>query len=215
MSTAETWAARVGVPGSLIPDAGPSDVEELPGGRNYELLTSSLRHFLDDFAGALPDDATALELAGELQRWSFLLADCQASEQDQAFGRRADLPGRGQTMAPAFVTTSRHRDAVEGHVTFGRNYLGGNGAVHGGAIALLFDEVLGRFSDTDGRPAARTAYLNTTYRSLTPIDRRLHLRAWFENETGRERLLRGELRDGTRLCAEAEGLFITPEPGQH
>lgn len=82
-------------------------------------------------------------------------------------------------------------------------------------MALLFDEVLGRLSDTDGRPAARTAYLNTTYRSVTPIEWRLHLHAWFEHESGRKRLLRGELRDGTALCADAEALFVTLKPGQH
>jgi len=214
MRPVQSWEDRIGVPESFrVADERP-DLASLPGGPDYELLVESLRLFLDDFAGALPDARTSAELTAELQGWSHRLGALQVPERDQAFGHRTDLPGRGQAMAPSFVMTRRDRDGVEGTVTFGRYFLGGNGAVHGGAIALLFDEVLGRLSDTYGRPAGRTAYLDTVFRSVTPVERRLTVRAWFEREEGRKRFLRGQILDGTTVCAEAEGLFVSLVDGQ-
>jgi acyl-coenzyme A thioesterase PaaI-like protein len=128
-------------------------------------------------------------------------------EREQVFARRLDLPGRGQTMAPCFRVLSGDDHSVEGTVTFGRYFLGGGGAVHGGAIPLLFDEVLGRLANAGGRTRARTAYLHTDFRAITPVGVELSVTARFVREEGRKRLLRAELRHVETLCAEAEGLF--------
>lgn len=214
MELAEPWASRIGVPESFVVGSPADEVEDLPGGRHYGPLTAALAEFLDDFAGAVPDAATATSLTGDLLAWSRRLRELQVAEREQAFGHRPDLTGRGQVMAPAFVMTRRLPDAVEGTVTFGRYFLGGNGAVHGGAIALFFDEVLGRLSDTCGRPPGRTASLTTSYRAVTPVGQRLAVRAWFDSESGRKRVLRGEIRSGDTVCAEAEGLFVSLVQGQ-
>ena len=97
---------------------------------------------------------------------------------------------------------------ARGHVSFGRFYLGGNGAVHGGAIPLVFDELMGRLANTGGRPPSRTAYLHVNYRNITPIETRLVIEAHFDSEEGRKRILTGTIRDGDTLCADAEGLFV-------
>jgi hypothetical protein len=76
-------------------------------------------------------------------------------------------------------------------------------------VALLFDEVLGRLADTGGRPPARTAYLNTDFRAITPIRCELQVRAWIEREEGRKRFLAGEIREGSLLLAEARALFVS------
>lgn len=86
--------------------------------------------------------------------------------------------------------------------------------MHGGAIPLLFDEVLGRLASSEDRTPARTAYLHTDFRSITPVGEELVVRAWFVSEQGRKRILRAELMHGETLCAEAEGLFIELRPGQ-
>jgi acyl-coenzyme A thioesterase PaaI-like protein len=128
---------------------------------------------------------------------------------------RSDDPALGLNSAePAFLVREADRFSVRGTVRFGRYFLGGNGAVHGGAIPLLFDEVLGRLSGSAGRGLARTAYLRTDYRSITPVGVELDVHGWFVSEEGRKRVLRAELRDGDVLCAEAEGLFIVLNPGQ-
>lgn len=183
------------------------------GGVEYGDMIAALREFLDDVAAAAPDTTTTVALTRELRSWSDRLAPA-VPERQQIFARRLDLPGRGQTMSPNFIPITGDDQSVTGTVTFGRYFLGGGGAVHGGAIPLLFDEVLGRLSSSGSRTPARTAYLHTDYRSITPVGKELSVRGWFVSELGRKRLLRAELRDGDVLCAEAEGLFVELRPDQ-
>jgi acyl-coenzyme A thioesterase PaaI-like protein len=196
----DTW----GRPG--VPDPG--------GGAAYGPMVEALRDFLDKVAAAKPDETALLSLTDDLKSWSRRLAPFAVDEREQVFAHRHDLPGRGQTMAPAFVVTGGDEQTVRGGVTFGRYFLGGGGAVHGGAIPLLFDEVLGRLANSGQRPRSRTAYLRVDFRSITPVGVELAVSAWFVSEEGRKRLLRGELRHGETLCAEAEGLFVALRPGQ-
>ena len=182
-------------------------------GPEYARMIEALRGFLDSVAGAKPDIATIERLTGELRRWTAELASAQVPEREQLFGRRRDLPGRGQTMIPAFVVAESGDDAIRGSVTFGRYFLGRGDAAHGGSIALVFDEVLGRFANLGGRRPGRTAYLNVEFRSVTPLDRELTVTGEFVKEEGRKRYLHGELWDGTTLCAEAEALIVELRPG--
>jgi acyl-coenzyme A thioesterase PaaI-like protein len=184
------------------------------GGAEYGDMIAALRDFLDDVAAAAPDAATTVALTDDLHRWAERLAQSAVPERRQIFARRLDLPGRGQTMSPSFIPITGDREKVAGTVTFGRYFLGGGGAVHGGAIPLLFDEVLGRLASSGGRAPARTAYLNTDFRSITPVGVELAVRAWFVSEEGRKRTLRAQLTHGDTLCAEAEGLFIELRPDQ-
>lgn len=184
------------------------------GGAEYGDMIAALRDFLDDVAAAAPDAATTVALTDDLNRWADRLAQSAVPERRQIFARRLDLPGRGQTMSPSFIPIAGDREKVAGTVTFGRYFLGGGGAVHGGAIPLLFDEVLGRLASSGGRAPARTAYLHTDFRSITPVGVELAVRAWFVSEQGRKRTLRAQLSHGDTLCAEAEGLFIELRPDQ-
>jgi acyl-coenzyme A thioesterase PaaI-like protein len=183
-------------------------------GPAYAEMIEALRVFLDRIAGAKPDDASVRELEADLRAWNERLAMFQVSEHDQVFAHQFATPGRGQTMSPAFRALSSDAQGVTGVVRFGRYFLGGGGAVHGGAIPLLFDEVLGRLASTGGRSRARTAYLHVDYRAVTPTEVDLDVRGWFVSEAGRKRVLRAELRHGSTLCAEAEGLFVELRPGQ-
>ncbi|WP_199778573.1 MULTISPECIES: hotdog domain-containing protein [Mycobacterium avium complex (MAC)] len=177
-------------------------------------MIAALRDFLDHVAAAAPDTSTIVALKQDLRGWADCLAQSAVPEQRQIFARRLDLPGRGQTMSPNFIPTAGDHEKVEGSVTFGRYFLGGGGAVHGGAIPLLFDEVLGRLASSGDRAPARTAYLHTDFRSITPVGEELAVRAWFVSEQGRKRVLRAQLTHGDTLCAEAEGLFIELRPDQ-
>lgn len=184
------------------------------GGAEYGDMIAALRDFLDHVAAAAPDTATIVALKQDLRGWADRLAQSAVPERRQIFARRLDLPGRGQTMSPNFIPTAGDHEKVEGSVTFGRYFLGGGGAVHGGAIPLLFDEVLGRLASSGDRAPARTAYLHTDFRSITPVGEELAVRAWFVSEQGRKRVLRAQLTHGDTLCAEAEGLFIELRPDQ-
>jgi acyl-coenzyme A thioesterase PaaI-like protein len=184
------------------------------GGAEYGDMITALRDFLDGVAAAAPTTETTVELAQDLRAWADRLTQVAVPERRQIFARRLDLPGRGQTMSPSFIPTTGDHTHVEGRVTFGRYFLGGGGAVHGGAIPLLFDEVLGRLASSGDRAPARTAYLHTDFRSITPVGKELAVHAWFVSEQGRKRILRATLSHDDVLCAEAEGLFIALRPDQ-
>lgn len=184
-----------------------------PGGPGFGDMIETLRALQDTIAGAAPPPELVEEATRTLRDLSAALASHAVPEREQITGHRTDLPGRGQTMAPAFLPDEWDDSRVSGRVTFGRHYLGGNGAVHGGAIPLLFDEVLGRLSNS-GRPVARTAYLHVNFRRITPVGVELRLDAKFEREEGRKRVLTAALYDGDHVTADAEGLFIALRPGQ-
>lgn len=183
------------------------------GGEAFGAFAGALRTFLDRVAAARPDAATLHALTASLQSWSDDLAPFAAAEREQFFARRFDLPGRGSALFPPYVIEANDAGSLRGRVALGRYFLGGNGAAHGGAVAMLFDDLLGRLANMGGRPRARTAYLRTDYRAVTPLDVELRFHGWIVGEEGRKRHARIELHHGDTLCAEAEALFIALKPG--
>jgi acyl-coenzyme A thioesterase PaaI-like protein len=190
----------------------PSD-ERPTGGDLLPVAIEALRRLQNTITGSGPDDAVWGDVARRLDEVSAMLAEHPVPESLQVVGHRVDIPGRAQAMSPPLYVDEWDDEHVSARVTFGRFYLGGNGAVHGGAIPLLFDEVLGRLANT-GRPRSRTAYLHVDYRAITPIERELVVSGRVDRIEGRKRFLRSELRDGDVLVAEAEGLFVALNPGQ-
>ena len=120
---------------------------------------------------------------------------------------RSPFVGRANPVAPPM-----HLAVVDGHieatVTFGRSYEGPPGFVHGGFVAGIFDEALGAAQAFSGR-AGMTGRLIVNYRSPTPLDTELRLRADLDSVDGRKIRCSATLWAGDLLCAEAEGLFIT------
>jgi hypothetical protein len=182
-------------------------------GAAYGRTIDALRVFLDRFAEASPDEQLLAELEAVLNGWSSRLEPLAVRERERVYGRRQELPGLGQVTSPQFFADTEDDHAVTGRVRFGQYFLGGNMAAHGGTIPLFFDEVLGRLAQS-GRTPCRTAYLHTDYRSITPIGPELTARAWFVEESGRKRFVRGTLHHGDVLCAEADALFVGLRPGQ-
>jgi acyl-coenzyme A thioesterase PaaI-like protein len=97
-------------------------------------------------------------------------------------------------------------DELTGQVRFTRRFEGSGGAAHGGFVAGVFDHVLGVVANGDAR--RRTASITVDYRSLTPIDTLLRLRARVERVDGRKLWATASLLHADRLCAEARGLFV-------
>ena len=98
---------------------------------------------------------------------------------------------------------------------FSRFSVGGNYAVHGGVLPLLFDSVFGMVIHAAGRPISRTAFLHVDYRKVTPIDTPLIARGWVGETEGRKAFVNAELRDPEEnLLAEANGLMVRLLPGQ-
>ncbi|MCU1603043.1 MAG: PaaI family thioesterase [Frankiales bacterium] len=190
-----------------------SSTQEVPPGDEHARLVAETRRYQDLLTGASAPVEVLAAAADHVAAAAAALAAHQVPEREQVTGHRHDVPGRGQTMSPVVYVDEAVGTSVRGRVTFGRFYLGGNGAAHGGSIPLFFDEVLGRLANTTG-PRSRTAYLHTDYRSITPIGRELSFAAQLDREDGRKRWFRCRLLDCEVLCAEAEGLFVALRPGQ-
>ena len=185
-----------------------------PAPEGFLDMIEALRRFQDDVTAAAPPAELIEEVTRSLTGLSEQLRPHAVAERDQLTGHQTDVPGRGQAMSPMITIEEADEQHARGHVTFGRFYLGGNGAVHGGAIPLMFDELLGRLANSGGRVPSRTAYLHVNFRSITPVGRELRLEGRFDREDGRKRFLVGELYDGDTLCADADGLFVQLRPGQ-
>ncbi|MCD9155088.1 PaaI family thioesterase [Aeromicrobium duanguangcaii] len=182
--------------------------------RAYGELIENL-HGVQNALAALSMDREAIDdLSADLARWCERLEKSTTDEQHQVNGRVAELPVRGHAMLPDLHVTSRTTERVEGTVRFGRWFMGGGMAVHGGAVSLLFDEVLGILASLAAGGITRTAYLHTDYRALTPIDTELQAAAWIDRVEGRKWFVRGEIRHGDTVCAEGEGLFLRLLPEQ-
>jgi acyl-coenzyme A thioesterase PaaI-like protein len=115
--------------------------------------------------------------------------------------------GRANPLAPP-IRLEDVDGCVHGRATFGSAYEGPPGCVHGGYVAAAFDEVLGAAQSLSGNPAM-TGTLTVKYRSPTPLHTELHFVGELGEVEGRKIFTHGRLMAGDRLCAEAEGIFIS------
>jgi len=175
-------------------------------------LVVEVRRLQNVVSGSAPPTEVIGDATRRIADLSRMLDEYVVGEQEQLAGKRFEVPGRAQALAPVLHVEERDEHSQRACVTFGRFYLGGGAAVHAGAIPLCFSELLGWLSMSAGRSPTRTAYLHVDYRSITPIDEELEMSGWFEREEGRKRFLRGTLSAGDRLCAEAHALYIAVEP---
>lgn len=115
--------------------------------------------------------------------------------------------GRANPLAPPIYLQDID-GVVHGRAIFGSAYEGPPGCVHGGYIAGAFDELLGATQSLSGQPGM-TGTLTVKYRSPTPLHTELHFVGELVRVEGRKIFTTGRLSAGDRLCAEAEGIFIS------
>ncbi len=185
------------------------------GGPDYGRFVEAVRTLQDLTRGAdAPDDVVtrAADLIEDVNR---LLAPHDADEWHSPSGRRMDLPNRGNIMQVPVNLMITDEGRVGGTARFRRFHLGRNGAVHGGALALLFDSLLGfaafKLSDS---PRQRTAFLHVNYRKIALVNEELRVDAGIDRIEGRKIFVEGRLLDGDDVLCEAEALFLRLLPGQ-
>jgi len=185
------------------------------GGPDYGRFIAGVRSLQDHARAVDAPDEVISEAADLLQKLSALLAPYDADEWRSPSGRRMDLPVRGNVLAIPMSAHKTDDGRIEGSARFARFHLGRNGAVHGGALGLLFDSVLGLTSSVlTGGPYQRTAYLKIDYRHIVPIEKDLQIDAGIDRVDGRKIFVSGRLRDGDTLLTEADALFVRLRPGQ-
>jgi acyl-coenzyme A thioesterase PaaI-like protein len=102
---------------------------------------------------------------------------------------------------------------VHGEVVLDAPYVGPPGLVHGGVIALIFDELLGAAAVINECPGF-TGTLTVKYLRGTPVRTTLTMEAFVERVEGRKTFVTGEIRNGDVVTASATGIFIATETQQ-
>jgi uncharacterized protein (TIGR00369 family) len=124
--------------------------------------------------------------------------------ENKCFGCGGGNPGG---MKLTFEQDNVHRRIV-GRFVLGEAYQGGGGMAHGGIIALLLDEVMGkvcRFREV----RAVTAELAVEYLKPVKVDREIVLEGYETDYKGRNLFLAGEIRNGTgEVLARGRGRFV-------
>jgi acyl-coenzyme A thioesterase PaaI-like protein len=185
------------------------------GGPDYGRFVDAVRS-LQDHARAVdaPDDVIT-KAAGLIEDITELLSPYWADEWTSPSGRRMDLPNRGNILQIPVLFEQTDDGRIGGTAQFRRFHLGRNGAAHGGAIAMLFDSLLGFTAAKLTRsPYQRTAFLHVNYRHVAPVEKELQVDAGIERIDGRKIFVEGRITDGDTLLADAEALFVRLRPGQ-
>jgi uncharacterized protein (TIGR00369 family) len=101
---------------------------------------------------------------------------------------------------------------TRGRFMLGTNYAGGGGFAHGGIIAVVLDEAMGKLSKlTDER--AVTAEMSIEYKKPVPVDQEVIVEGWQQEEKGRYRFREAEIRDTQgNLLARGKGRFVVVDP---
>ncbi|WP_155763735.1 PaaI family thioesterase [Mycobacterium asiaticum] len=211
-------------PGEFDPRSEDPDYEHHGGfpeygaadpGPGFGKFVTNMRRLQDLAVSADPGDEVWDEAAQRAAALVELLAPFEAPEGAAPAGRTPDLPGMGSLLMPPWILTRYEPDGVEMKGHFSRFHVGGNSAVHGGVLPLLFDHVFGTISHVSGRPISRTAFLHVDYRKITPIDTPLVIRGRMTRTEGRKAFVSAELVDGDEaVLAEGNGLMVQLLPGQ-
>ena len=96
-------------------------------------------------------------------------------------------------------------------VCLGEDFQGPPGAVHGGYLAAMFDNLLGVLPyRLTGQRGAFTGRLTVRYRALTPLNTELVLTGRLTSVRSRRVTASGQCHVDGVLTAEAEALFVRP-----
>ncbi|MGB5797354.1 MAG: PaaI family thioesterase [Mycolicibacter algericus] len=199
------YASHGGFPDFAVVDPSPG----------FARFVTTMRRLQDLAVSTAPDDATWDDAADRAEALVGLLEKFPAPQAVAPAGRAPSLPGMGSLLMPPWRITRFEPDGVSMAGRFSRFHVGGNSAVHGGVLPLLFDWMFGMVVHAANRPISRTAFLHVDYRNVTPIDTPLVVHGRIDRAEGRKAFISAELTDtdGT-LLAESQGLMVRLLPGQ-
>jgi acyl-coenzyme A thioesterase PaaI-like protein len=193
-----------------FPEYEPADPP--PG---FVRFLSAMRRLQDLAVSANPSEDDWETAADRVEELVELLAPSEMPEGVAPAGRTHKLPGLGSLLMPPWMLTRYQPDGVEMRGYFSRYHVGGNSAVHGGVLPMLFDWLFGMIVRAADRPISRTAYLHVDYRKVTPINQPLVIRGRMDSVEGRKAFVSGQLTDDDgALLAEGHGMMVRLLPGQ-
>jgi len=128
----------------------------------------------------------------------------------QDFFPTSPVIGFANPVAPPVVVEAVGGE-LRGTAFFDYQYEGPPTCVHGGVIAMVFDEMLGAANIMAGCPGM-TGTLTIRYRRPTPLRTPVRLEARFVGRDGRKIRTEGAIYHGDTVTAEAEGIFVELVP---
>lgn len=179
------------------------------GGPAFADLVDQLRTMLDRFVQSTPAP-DHLDYATQRVRELTELFETSAAPAGAAWaGMRTDLPARGHVGRVPWIIESQDETDLRGSVTFRPVHAGMNQVTHGGVLALLLDEVMGRLANISSPTIARTSDLHLRYERITPVEVPLGIHAHVSRVLGRRSLLSARLTlpSGERTV-QAHGIFV-------
>jgi len=100
------------------------------------------------------------------------------------------------------------RQRIVGRFRIGEEYQGGSGFLHGGIIAVLLDEAMGKAARFYAEPAV-TAELRVEYKRPIPVNSEIVVEGFVTRRDGRQLYHEGEIRNAAGdLLARGEGRFV-------
>jgi acyl-coenzyme A thioesterase PaaI-like protein len=97
---------------------------------------------------------------------------------------------------------------TRGRFVLGVNYAGGGGFAHGGIIAVVLDEAMGKLSKLNEERAV-TAEMSIEYKKPVPVNQEIAVEGWQEEAKGRNRFRAAEIRDAQgNVLARGKGRFV-------
>jgi uncharacterized protein (TIGR00369 family) len=125
--------------------------------------------------------------------------------------------GCGGANQRGMLLTFEQDDAaqrIRGNFRLGAEYQGGAGFIHGGIIATVLDEVMGKVCRFRGVHAV-TAELTVEYLKLVPVDVDLVIEGYEVEMSGRNLFMVGEIRDVSgKVLARGKGRFVILKANQ-
>jgi acyl-coenzyme A thioesterase PaaI-like protein len=171
---------------------------------SYAELVDTLRQLQDLVACGQSTDSRARRARDHVGQAVTLLEEFR--EQPAGLNVRGDISGRDDLLIVPVSMVRWNEYSAAGTVQFSPFHHGGGGGVHGGVIALLFDDFMGRLANF--QQITRTAYIHVNYRAVCPIGRNLVIRAQVARRERRKMFLTGALTDSDTLIADCEGLWV-------
>jgi len=100
------------------------------------------------------------------------------------------------------------RQRIVGRFRLGEEYQGGSGFLHGGIIALLLDEAMGKAARFHSEHAV-TADLRVEYKRPIRVNSEIVVEGFVTRREGRQLYHQGEIRnEAGDLLARGEGRFV-------
>jgi uncharacterized protein (TIGR00369 family) len=107
------------------------------------------------------------------------------------------------------------RQRIVGRFRLGKEFQGGSGFLHGGIIALLLDEAMGKAARFHSEHAV-TAELRVEYKRPIHADSEIVVEGFVTRREGRQLYHEGEIRNKAGvLLARGEGRFVIIDPEKY